>query len=165
MYLSSHGQLIHLKSDAVWVEQAAYVFEGDFSVEQDKHTLVDVILGLYGFMVICCDHSSRDDSIRITTSMLKHHRDRSFPDKYFDGLEVLLEAELAKVSNHQTANGAFTPEDLEHFLLVCDGFSRIQGKSLWNHPHLESLEVRFRADPGQMNIPEGAKSKACSLAI
>ena len=36
-----------------WLAQSIRVMDGDFTVESDKHALIDVILGLYGFTVIC----------------------------------------------------------------------------------------------------------------
>jgi hypothetical protein len=94
MYLMNTDKLDNLSSD--WLDQAVYVFEGDFSFEKDKHAIVDVVLGLYAFMLILKLYTEPDS--------------RCFPDQYFDGLDVLLHDELSA--------GTFTYEELKGFMQI-----------------------------------------------
>ncbi len=48
----SQDQLVKLSSKPGWLEQSIRVMDGDFTVSSDRHVLVNVILGLYGLMIL-----------------------------------------------------------------------------------------------------------------
>ena len=70
---------------------ALLVMEGDFTVESDKHVLVDELLALLG--VVCADR--RGSAIH---QLLTTHLERIFPPDIFDGLARKM-IEFATVEN------------------------------------------------------------------
>lgn len=153
MYLGRGAELHRLSSMEGWLESSAFVFEGDFSVEADKHSLVDVILGLYGFMLICYhnDHSfthaststssdgpqlptasaTRLDELAALERLVREHRERLFPFEYFQGLDRLLVEQLDRArSGASGSECAFSQADFDKFLSAGQRFAQIQGRDL-----------------------------------
>ena len=109
------GSSFHEK-DTDWFEESTLVFEGDYSCPEDKSKLVDVVLGLYGFILrvrgptqksgtqqtpkgISGDRASRlqktkEERIRKASSRLHplivKNFPRCFPAQYFGDLPKLM---------------------------------------------------------------------------
>jgi len=155
MYLLKDAQqetLLSLSEMEGWLESSTYVFEADFTVEEDKHTLVDVILGLYGFMLICFhdDTENNNDIVSetgthrrrsftgsqsatslATQKLIQQNRSRVFPEKYVQGLDILLEDQLKQArTGVEEVGGAFSANDFDRILKACQAFSIIQGRNL-----------------------------------
>jgi hypothetical protein len=150
MYLlenSEQNELVNLSEMSDWLENSSLVFGGDFTVESDKYTLVDVTLGLYGFMLICgkegeeepvltktlSNHSAPIKKARVQDVLPAHKKGNVFPEIYFKGLERLLEEEIELGKSNSSAQGCFSKDDFDNFLVAAQAFESIQGRSLSDH--------------------------------
>lgn len=131
------ARLLKLSDMDGWLEQAVKVYGAEFSVEEDKHALVEVILGLYGFMLI--EHiMSKNDSAAQTAAghyssvwlaqQIESNKDNVFPPQYFKGLIELLEAGVAGALND--GSSFFSAHDFEAVVRARAQLLHIQGKSL-----------------------------------
>jgi len=103
-----------------WFEQTVKVMEGSFTVERDKDTLVDVILGLYAFTLVCGHRSSAQQGL------IQEHKHAVFPERHFHGLVHKLEVALGDAAAPAGSSNLFSPEDLENILHAREMFFRIQ---------------------------------------
>lgn len=145
MYLfesAKKTQLLNLQDVEGWLENSTYVFGGDFTVESDKHTLVDVTLGLYGFMLMNekdvgedspthreSDSDQPDQTYHLREMVPAHRKSIIFPELYFKGLDRLLEEEVRFALKHPDgASQCFNREDLDNFFSAASFFQQIQGR-------------------------------------
>jgi len=147
MYLAetAHKGLTKLQSKEGWLAQSVRVFDGDFTVESDKYTLVNVILGLYGFTVVC----GKDEGG--LQALIDVDKEGIFPDKYVGGLCTRLEVELAKVRTDD-GESIFKEADFENILAARKAFLQIHGKDL--RPELKKRLTSRRFSDG--NAPPAA---------
>ena len=125
MYLadSAHTGLTKLSAKEGWLAQSIRVMDGSFTVEADKDTLVDVILGLYGFSIVC----GKDEGG--LQALINADKAAIFPKRYFDDLLTLMEKGLDG-AHKKDEQPVFAPEDFEQILYASDAFSRIHGREL-----------------------------------
>jgi hypothetical protein len=91
-----------------WHLESIFVFEGDFTVEEDKDKLVNVVLGLWSLVDADTEGSETVDSLH---ELVQAHRDRVFPRRYFGKLiEVRSDCTPFPVP---TARVAATPHGLQ----------------------------------------------------
>lgn len=144
MYLadSDKGGLIKLDSKEGWLAQSIRVMDGNFTVESDKDTLVDVILGLYGFNVVC----GKDEGD--LQALIDLDKANIFPERYFGDLLTRMERELDQA--RKESGSIFTERDFEQILHAREAFSRIHGKRL--SPEL-SKRLTKRRFSGSESVP------------
>lgn len=149
MYLleSTHQvELVNLSEMSDWMANSSLVFGGDFTVEGDKYALVDVTLGLYGFVLICGEPEEEEPIVtkmltnqsaqlpsrrtRLQDVVSESNKAKVFPEKYFHGLERLLEQEIELGQTNKSAQGCFSKDDFDNFLVAAQAFEKIQGRSL-----------------------------------
>lgn len=136
-----------------WFEDMINVMSGDFSVDSDRWTLVDVILGLYGFALVCdkdivarrgavsdsemtttktnrstpsVDRAASSKSVNDSLAKTMEKKQLVFSEHYFKGLDRKLEREIDIVM-HGMGNDdpIFTPEELEKLIGASRAFTRI----------------------------------------
>eukprot|EP00966_Prymnesium_polylepis_P080483 1864804-Prymnesium_polylepis.2 len=86
MYLYTGTVLEPLANKPQWMRDSIHVFEGDFSVAQDKYALVDTVCGVWA-------HALRSASAdaQALTALVQQHRASIFPVEYFGDLIDILE--------------------------------------------------------------------------
>lgn len=88
MYLlGADGEMNVISDDPAWYTMACRVFEGDFTVEDDKHSLVDIIIGLWYTALVDEAHGD-SESLK---EYVMQNKDEVFPKKYFESLIQTLE--------------------------------------------------------------------------
>jgi hypothetical protein len=133
-------QLVSVEDKSGWFVDMINVLDGEFSVDSDKHMLVDVILGLYGFALICDRDSMQQEegvvtkstwprstaSSRSTSSvnLAARYRDVAFPVKYFKSLNDRLEREVEKVFKKE-GDILWSKEELAKLLEASKAFTAI----------------------------------------
>jgi len=87
MYLyEGDGQLQLLVDRPSWYEMSIKVFEGDFTVEADKHTLVEPVMGLWYMSLLNENHADN----AFLKELVHEHKEAVFPQEYFkDFIEPL----------------------------------------------------------------------------
>eukprot|EP00966_Prymnesium_polylepis_P126483 2925020-Prymnesium_polylepis.1 len=78
---SGQGQLVPLRQTS-WYLNSIFVFEGDFTVEADKHKLVSAVLGLWALVT----HSSDETTHLEIFTLVMGNIDRVFPPELFGDL-------------------------------------------------------------------------------
>ena len=76
--------------DLVWLRRAIAVFEGDFTVEDDKQKLVKAVLGLFARILT---HRERPEMARLLAA-IQESKDKVFPPEYFRTMPAMMERAL-----------------------------------------------------------------------
>ena len=66
-------------SSTPWYLDSIFVFEGDFTVEDDKYALVDVVIGMWA-MLMCVE---RKHDVLHLYELVEKDKARVFPERYF----------------------------------------------------------------------------------
>lgn len=92
MFVFGKRRTLELASQADSLKDAIFVFEGDFSVPDDKRKLVDTILGLWSLMLL---RKEKFFEVQLLYARCNTERRRTFPKEYCGDLPAMLEAEMA----------------------------------------------------------------------
>ena len=84
-----------------WCATAVLVFEGHFTVEEDKLALVDTVLGLWSKALSTSQHGATGRLAEMVSSRM----DRVFPPAYFGNLPTVLERLLREEKGGKAAAG------------------------------------------------------------
>jgi hypothetical protein len=141
-----------------WFSDMVNVMDGDFSVENDKFMLVDVILGLYGFALMCDRQTpvqQSEDVVRKVSSdgsvdLAREHRDIAFPSRYFNGLNDRLEREVDKAFM-KDSNSLWSEDELSKLLAASQAFTRIHQPKAPEVPSLLDAMLTNKP-PAKINI-------------
>lgn len=90
MFLYRRARLEPLASNGPWRANAIEVYSGNFTQEEDKQLLTDIVLGLWGLLLL-----GRDSLGMI--SMVNAEKARVFPREYFGTRVETLEQEISKL--------------------------------------------------------------------
>lgn len=90
MYLHTGSSVLEpLANKPKWLRDSIHVFEGDFTVVEDKHALVDTVCGVWAHAL----RSQSADAQEIT-ALVQKHRASIFPVEYFGDLVDILEDKI-----------------------------------------------------------------------
>eukprot|EP00419_Tripos_fusus_P037267 CAMPEP_0172786018 /NCGR_PEP_ID=MMETSP1074-20121228/205735_1 /TAXON_ID=2916 /ORGANISM="Ceratium fusus, Strain PA161109" /LENGTH=945 /DNA_ID=CAMNT_0013623031 /DNA_START=115 /DNA_END=2952 /DNA_ORIENTATION=+ len=129
MYLyDGDGTLQSLEDKQSWYTESIKVFEGDFTVDADKDTLVDPVMGLWYMSLANENHAD----MAFLKKFVEEHKEAVFPEEYFKDflqpLEARVEMEVMTLQtsqrNHKALIRATRPQATNHHNLNFDfGYS------------------------------------------
>lgn len=100
-YDAKSAAMIHLDSpdlpvprDCNWVHDSLLVYEGDYTKEDNKNDIVDVVLGLYAMVL-----KDKEGVTQQLYEMINLKSPRIFPAEYFDNMPELLKKEMNEESS------------------------------------------------------------------
>jgi len=107
MYLyEGDGQLQLLEDKQSWYKESIKVFEGDFTVDADKHSLVDPVMGLWYMSLVNENH----EHMGFLKKLVEEHKEAVFPQEYFKDflqpLERRVEMEVMTLQSSQRTHTA-----------------------------------------------------------
>jgi hypothetical protein len=92
MYLHEGGDLEPLQDIPLWYTASIKVFEGDFTVDSDKSSIVDSVMGLWYVALL---NAGEHDAGNMLVDLVHQNKESVFPVEYFENYIEKLEA-LAK---------------------------------------------------------------------
>lgn len=89
MYLFVDDELELLLNRPRWLKDSIHVFEGDFTVIDDKYALVDTVCGVWAHAL-----RSRADDAKDLRKLVQEHKASIFPKEFFGDLIEILESKI-----------------------------------------------------------------------
>lgn len=94
MYLHEDGKLQKIEDKPDWYEMSIKVFEGDFTVDDDKWNLVDTVMGLWYVALLNESHMNNT----LLKELVEKNKDTVFPKKYFMNYIETLEKRVSDMN-------------------------------------------------------------------
>mmetsp|Transcript_81678 Transcript_81678/g.221273 ORF Transcript_81678/g.221273 Transcript_81678/m.221273 type:complete len:821 (-) Transcript_81678:1114-3576(-) len=102
MYLYEDGNLEPLLDKPHWYTASVKVFEGDFTVESDKHTIVDPVMGLWYIALV---NSGKHEVDQLLLDLVNQNKETVFPVEYFEDYIEKLEGLVEEEKSSQLPHG------------------------------------------------------------
>jgi hypothetical protein len=107
MYLHEDGQLMKIEDKPIWYRLSIQVFQGDFTVEADKYSLVDTVMGLWYVALLNENHAD----LTMLKQLVEDNKANVFPKEYFQNYIEKLEAKVSEqLAEMTTAESTGHPE-------------------------------------------------------
>jgi hypothetical protein len=138
MYLleDSPLRLTQLDTKDGWLEQSVLAIAGDFTVDDDRRQIVDVMLGLWAFMLM----GEKTVNSR-SRQYVEDRKGEVFASKFFGDLALRLEDEVQKARADEGGSAVFDDKDFLLLALAKSEYKKVQGKEL--SPDLSAIIDRL----------------------
>lgn len=134
LFLYESGELTTIQDRPGWVDDSVKVFDANFTCDADKHDLVDVVLGLYAYNILCAGKlrskgKDGEGSQNVLSKLIETHRSSIFPAEHFSDTVEQLEAELDVLVADRDAS-IMTQDEYAALLHARQQLSSIHGDTL-----------------------------------